>query len=163
MNNELIGISSSVFSENLQFFMTIKTNTFQNSIRILLGLIMIYIGIGHLTFLQIAFQAQVPSWLTKQKNLIDLIIITSGIIEIILGILMVVGGKLKVKTGISLAIFYVLIFPGNINQYVNEIDAFNLNTDTSRFIRLLFQPILVLLALFSSGGLWFLKNRKRTN
>ena len=163
MNNELIGISSSVFSENLQFFMTIKTNTFQNSIRILLGLIMIYIGIGHLTFLQIAFQAQVPSWLTKQKNLIDLIIITSGIIEIILGILMVLGGKLKVKTGISLAIFYVLIFPGNINQYVNEIDAFNLNTDTSRFMRLLFQPILVLLALFSSGGLWFLKNRKRTN
>ena len=163
MNNELIGISSSVFSENLRFFMTIKTSTFQNSIRILLGLIMIYIGIGHLTFLQIAFQAQVPSWLTKQKNLIDLIIITSGIIEIILGILMVVGGKLKVKTGIFLAIFYVLIFPGNINQYVNEIDAFNLNTDTSRFIRLLFQPILVLLALFSSGGLWFLKNRKRTN
>lgn len=163
MNNELIGISSSVFSENLRFFMTIKTSTFQNSIRILLGLIMIYLGIGHLTFLQIAFQAQVPSWLTKQKNLIDLIIITSGIIEIILGILMVVGGKLKVKTGIFLAIFYVLIFPGNINQYVNEIDAFNLNTDTSRFMRLLFQPILVLLALFSSGGLWFLKNRKRTN
>ena len=163
MNNELIGISSSVFSENLQFFMTIKTNTFQNSIRILLGLIMIYVGIGHLTFLQIDFQAQVPTWLTKQTKLIDLIIITSGIIEIILGILMVVGGKLKVKTGISLAIFYVLIFPGNINQYVNEIDAFNLNTDTSRFIRLLFQPILVLLALFSSGGLWFLKNRKRIN
>ena len=81
----------------------------------------------------------------------------------VLGILMVVGGKLKVKTGISLAIFYVLIFPGNINQYVNEIDAFNLNTDTSRFMRLLFQPILVLLALFSSGGLRFLKNRKRTN
>ena len=73
---------------------------------------------------------------------------------------MVVGGKLKVKTGISLAIFYVLIFPGNINQYVNEIDAFSLNTDTSRFIRLLFQPILVLLALFSSGGLSVFKKQK---
>ena len=143
--------------------MAIKTNTFQNIIRILLGLIMIYIGIGHLTFLQIDFQAQVPTWLTKRTKLIDLIIIISGIIEIILGILMVVGGKLKVKTGIFLAIFYVLIFPGNINQYVNEIDAFSLNTDKSRFIRLLFQPILVLLALFSSGGLRFLKNRKRTN
>ena len=143
--------------------MAIKTNTFQNIIRILLGLIMIYIGIGHLTFLQIDFQAQVPTWLTKRTKLIDLIIITSGIIEIILGILMVVGGKLKVKAGIFLAIFYVLIFPGNINQYVNEIDAFSLNTDKSRFIRLLFQPILVLLALFSSGGLRFLKNRKRTN
>ena len=143
--------------------MAIKTNTFQNIIRILFGLIMIYVGRGHLTFLQIDFQAQVPTWLTKQTKLIDLIIITSGIIEIILGILMVVGGKLKVKTGIFLAIFYVLIFPGNINQYVNEIDAFSLNTDKSRFIRLLFQPILVLLALFSSGGLRFLKNRKRTN
>ena len=137
--------------------MLIKTNTFQNSIRILLGLIMIYIGIGHLTFLQIDFQAQVPTWLTIQKNLIDLIIIASGIILLIL---MALGGKLKVKTGISLAIFYVLIFPGNINQYINEIDAFNLKTDKSRFIRLLFQPILILLALFSSGGLWFLKNRK---
>ena len=118
--------------------MLVKTNTFQNSIRILLGLIMIYIGIGHLTFLQIDFQAQVPTGLTIQKNLIYLIIIASGIIEIILVILTVVGGKLKVKTGISLAIFYVLIFPGNINQYINEIDAFNLKTDKSRFIRLLF-------------------------
>ena len=137
--------------------MVIKTNTFQNSIRILLGLIMIYIVMGHLIFLQIDFQAQIPTWLTIQKNLIDLRIITS---VIILGILMVVRGKLKVKTGISLAIFYVLIFPGNINQYVNEINTFNLKTDTSRFIGLLFQPILILLALFSSGGLWFLKNRK---
>ena len=90
--------------------MAIKTNTFQNIIRILLGLIMIYVGIGHLTFLQIDFQAQVPTWLTKQTKLIDLIIITSGIIEIILGILMVVGGKLKVKTGIFLAIFYDLSY-----------------------------------------------------
>ena len=140
--------------------MTIKTNTFQNTIRILLGLVMTYIGIGHLTFLQIDFQAQVPTWITTQNDLIDLIIITSGIIEIILGLLMVIGGKLKVKTGVLLAIFYILIFPGNINQYVNEIDAFNLNSDTSRFVRLLFQPILVFLALFSSGGLWLLKDRK---
>ena len=140
--------------------MIIKTNTFQNTIRILLGLVMTYIGIGHLTFLQIDFQAQVPTWITTQNDLIDLIIITSGIIEIILGLLMVIGGKLKVKTGVLLAIFYILIFPGNINQYVNEIDAFNLNSDTSRFVRLLFQPILVFLALFSSGGLWLLKDRK---
>ena len=122
---------------------------------------MTYIGIGHLTFLQIDFQAQVPTWITTQNDLIDLIIITSGIIEIILGLLMVIGGKLKVKTGVLLAIFYILIFPGNINQYVNEIDAFNLNSDTSRFVRLLFQPILVFLALFSSGGLWLLKDRKQ--
>ena len=48
--------------------MVIKTNTFQNSIRILLGLIMIYIGIGHLTFLQIDFQAS-PYLVNNTKKL----------------------------------------------------------------------------------------------
>jgi len=75
--------------------------------------------------------------------------------------LMVWGGKLKVNTGIALAIFYILIFPGNINQYVNGIDAFNLDTDTKRLVRLLFQPLLILWALWSAGGLRFLRNRKK--
>ena len=74
--------------------------------------------------------------------------------------LMVWGGKLKVNTGIALAIFYILIFPGNINQYVNGIDAFNLDTDTKRLVRLFFQPLLMLWALWSTGGLRFLKNKK---
>jgi len=77
--------------------------------------------------------------------------------------LMLWGGKLKVKTGIALAIFYILIFPGNINQYVNGIDAFNLNTDTKRLVRLFFQPILLLWAVWSTGGLRFLGNRKKIN
>jgi uncharacterized membrane protein len=143
--------------------MIIKTTTAQNIFRILLGLIMLYIGIGHLTFRRIEFQAQVPAWLTTKENVIDFIIIASGIVEIIFGIFMIWGGKLKVRTGIALAIFYILIFPGNISQYVNGIDAFNLNTDTKRFVRLLFQPLLVLWALFSSGGLYFLRNRKKQN
>lgn len=141
--------------------MQIKTNTAQNIFRILLGLAMLYAGIGHLTFRRIEFQAQVPTWLTTEQGLMDFIVIASGIVEIIFGALMVWGGKLKVKTGIALAIFYLLIFPGNINQYVNRIDAFNLNTDNARLIRLLFQPVLVLWALWSSGGLNYLLNRKK--
>ena len=70
------------------------------------------------------------------------------------------GAKHKVKIGIALAIFYILIFPGNINQYVKEIDAFGLNTDKKRFVRLLFQPLLVLWALWSSGGLSLLRKSK---
>jgi len=35
-----------------------------------------------------------------------------------------------------LALFYVAIFPGNINQYVNHIDAFGLNTANLSLIRL---------------------------
>ena len=140
--------------------MQIKTTTLQNVFRVLLGLAMLYIGIGHLTFRRIEFQAQVPTWLTSEENLMDFVILASGIVEIIFGVLMVWGGKLKVKTGIALAIFYILIFPGNINQYVNGIDAFNLNTDTKRLVRLFFQPLLMLWALWSTGGLRFFKNRR---
>ena len=138
--------------------MEIKTTTLQNVFRVILGIAMLYIGIGHFTFSRIEFQAQVPTWLTSEENLIDFIILASGIIEIILGALMIWGGKLKVKTGIALAIFYILIFPGNINQYVNGIDAFNLNTDTKRLVRLFFQPLLLLWALWSTGGLRLKKN-----
>ena len=60
-----------------------------------------------LTFRRIEFQAQVPTWLTSKENLIDFVILASGIVEIIFGALMVWGGKLKVKTGIALAIFYI--------------------------------------------------------
>ena len=138
--------------------MEVRTTTLQNVFRVILGIAMLYIGIGHFTFSRIEFQAQVPTWLTSEENLIDFVILASGIVEIILGALMIWGGKLKVKTGIALAIFYILIFPGNINQYVNGIDAFNLNTDTKRLVRLFFQPLLLLWALWSTGGLRLKKN-----
>ena len=138
--------------------MEVRTTILQNVFRVILGIAMLYIGIGHFTFSRIEFQAQVPTWLASEENLIDFVILASGIIEIILGALMIWGGKVKVKTGIALAIFYILIFPGNINQYVNGIDAFNLNTDTKRLVRLFFQPILLLWALWSTGGLSLKKN-----
>ena len=64
--------------------------------------------------------------------------------------------------GAALAIFYVLIFPGNINQYVEHINTFGLDTDQARLIRLFFQPVLIFLALWSTGGwatlkLWWSK------
>ena len=42
--------------------------------------------------------------------------------------------------------------PKDINQYVNHIDAFGLNTDNLRLIRLFFQPVLIFLALWTTGG-----------
>jgi uncharacterized membrane protein len=53
--------------------------------------------------------------------------------------------------GLIVAIFFILIFPGNINQYVNGVDAFGLDTDQKRLIRLFFQPLLVVWALWSTG------------
>ena len=60
--------------------------------------------------------------------------------------------KRRVLVGLAAAVFFILIFPGNISQYVNRIDAFGLNTDQARFNRLFFQPVLVLWALWSTGA-----------
>ena len=138
-----------------------KTSIIQNIFRILLGLIMLYIGIAHLSFKRIEFQAQVPTWLATDEGMMDLVVLISGYIEIAFGILMIIGGKLKVKTGIALGIFYILIFPGNINQYINEIDSLTLDSDYKRLIRLFFQPLLVLWAFWSSGALRYFKNKSK--
>ena len=120
---------------------------------------MLYIGIAHLSFRRIEFQAQVPTWLTTDKGLMDLVVLISGYVEIAFGILMILGGKFKLKTGIALGIFYILIFPGNINQYINEIDSLRLDSDNKRLIRLFFQPLLVLWAFWSTGALEYLKRK----
>ena len=77
----------------------------------------------------------------------------SGVVEIGLGLAMIFLWKHQIKVGIILAIFYVLIFPGNISQYTNGIDAFGLDTDQKRLIRLFFQPVLILWALWSTGAI----------
>ena len=81
------------------------------------------------------------------------VVLASGVVEIAfgLGIIFLVANK-RAIAGALLALFYVAIFPGNINQYVNHIDAFGLNTDNLRLIRLFFQPVLIFLALWSTGG-----------
>lgn len=110
---------------------------------------MVFAAIGHLTYLRSEFQAQVPGWIPLNK---DLVVILSGIVELALGISMIFWKKQRVQVGIVLAIFYVLIFPGNIAQYVNHTNAFGLDTDTKRLVRLFFQPVLIVWALWSTGA-----------
>lgn len=127
-----------------------KTTTLQTIFRILLGLFMVLAGIGHLTFQRAEFQAQVPDWIPLGK---DLVVILSGIVELAFGFSMLFWKKHRVYVGIALALFYVLVFPGNIAQYVDSRDAFGLDTDQKRFIRLFFQPVLIFWALWSTGAL----------
>lgn len=136
----------------------IKTSKLQNFIRIFLGLFMITTAIGHFTFQRTDFQAQVPNWVPLDK---DLVVILSGIVEILLGLAMVFLTQYKVKVGITLALFYVLVFPGNIAQYLNGTSAFGLDTDQARLIRLFFQPVLIFLALWSTGALAALFSNKK--
>lgn len=128
-----------------------KTSIFQNVMRIILGTFMLLAGIGHLTFQRTEFLAQVPRWLPDSPGFMDFVVISSGVVEIFFGLAMIFWVKQKIKVGIALAIFYVLVFPGNISQYTNGIDAFGLDTDLKRLIRLFFQPVLILWALWSTG------------
>jgi uncharacterized membrane protein len=128
----------------------IQTNTFQKVLRIILGAFIVLAAVGHLTHQKAEFQAQVPDWIPLSK---DLVVILSGIVELALGLSMIFWKNERVRVGIALAIFFVLIFPGNINQYINGINAFGLDTDKARLIRLFFQPLLILWALWSTGAL----------
>lgn len=129
----------------------------QHIFRVLLGAAMTYAGIGHLTHRRVDFKAQVPQWLATDAQLIDVVVLASGVLEIALGLALIFWVSKKVKLGLALALFFVLIFPGNIAQYLNQVDAFGLNTDTKRLVRLFFQPVLVLWALWSTGALAYLK------
>ncbi|MBR6250796.1 MAG: hypothetical protein IKR17_06330 [Bacteroidales bacterium] len=127
-------------------------NYVKTFIRILLGLFMTYAGVSHLTIARQEFVAQVPTWLQFSPGFTDFVVLASGVVEIALGLGMLFLWKKKAIVGALLALFYVLIFPGNINQYVNDIDAFGLDTEQARLIRLFFQPLLIFFALWSTGG-----------
>ena len=118
--------------------------------RILLAAFLIFAGISHLTFGREDFRAQVPVWLPLDA---DFVVLASGAVEILLGLAIASISKWMPQIGLIVAAFFVAVFAGNINQYVQGIDAFGLNTDEARLIRLFFQPVLVAWALWSSNAL----------
>lgn len=127
-----------------------KTSLIQTIFRIWLGAALLFAGYSHLTFARVEFLAQVPTWLPMDG---DLVVVLSGIVELILGVALIFApGKYRLLTGWGTAAFFVAIFPGNISQYVNGISAFGLDTDQARLIRLFFQPLLVVWALWSTGA-----------
>jgi len=120
----------------------------RKAMQVLLGAALMYAGISHLTTSRIEFQAQVPSWVPLSA---DFVVLASGVVEILLG-LSLAGLRNRKEVGIATALFFIAIFPGNISQYVNGIDAFGLDSDRARAIRLFFQPLLVIWALWSTGA-----------
>ena len=117
--------------------------------RVALGLFLLVAGIAHLTFGREEFTAQVPDWLPLAD---DLVVVGSGVVELALGASLIALPRYRVALGWLSAAFFVAIFPGNIAQYVNQVDAFGLTSDGARAARLVFQPLLVLWALWSTGA-----------
>ena len=125
--------------------------------QVVLGMALAYAGIGHLTTNRTEFQAQVPTIL---KSIADFVVLASGVVEIVLGLSLIFLWRYRVQVGWVVAAFFVAVFPGNISQYVNQVDAFGLDSDRARFIRLFFQPLLVIWALWSTGAWQSIRARK---
>lgn len=126
-----------------------RTSFVQTAFRLLLGAALLFAGTSHLTWSRLEFQAQVPRWLPLPT---DLVVVVSGLVELAFGGALVVLSRYQMTVGWIVAAFFVAVFPGNISQYVNHIDAFGLNSDRARAIRLLFQPVLVAWALWATGA-----------
>jgi uncharacterized membrane protein len=123
--------------------------------RIVLGAFLVFAGISHLTWSRSEFLAQVPAWVPLKR---DTVVLLSGVAEVGLGGALVGLPGRRITVGWLVALFFVAVFPGNIAQFVTRTDAFGLDSDRARGIRLLFQPLLVVWALWSAG---ILRRRRR--
>lgn len=123
-------------------------NTVRTIARLLLGAALIFAGTGHLTFARQTFQAQVPNWLPLDA---DFVVLASGVVEIIIGAWLASGYQTP-WAGLAAAALFIAVFPGNVSQWLTGTDAFGLNSDSARLIRLFFQPLLVLWALWATGA-----------
>ncbi len=103
------------------------------------------------------FQAQVPTWVPLDP---DFVVVASGVVELGLGAALILApARYRPAVGGVAAAFFVAIFPGNISQYVTGTDAFGLDSDRARLVRLFFQPVLVAWALWSTGAWRAWRNR----
>lgn len=118
-------------------------------LRVALGGVLVVAGTGHLTTQRQEFQAQVPEWMPIDD---DAVVVASGVVEIALGLALLLLRRQRAAVGLVVAGFFVAVFPGNIAQYVEGTDAFGLDTDGKRLVRLFFQPLLVAWALWSTGA-----------
>lgn len=128
---------------------TAETSVLRDVLRWLLGAVLAGAGIGHLTTQRDEFQAQVPDWFPIDD---DLVVVGSGVVEISLGIALIALPRHRAVVGTVAAAFFVVIFPGNIAQWLEGTDAFGLDTYAKRFARLFFQPVLVAWALYATGA-----------
>ena len=137
--------------------MSSNDKTVRTIARCALGAALLVAGTGHLSVQREAFRAQVPNWFPVDE---DAVVVVSGIVELVLGAALIVIGRRRAPiVGVVVAGFFIVIFPGNVGQLIDRADAFGLDSDAKRVVRLFFQPLLVLWALWSTGGWSWLHRR----
>lgn len=120
--------------------------------RWILALALGAIGVSH--FLQTrGFRVVVPDWATRLTKLDkEAIVIASGAAEIALAAGLIALPRERRRMGWATAGFFLAVLPGNIHQWRTRRSTPGLDTDARRFGRLFLQPVLVLWALWATGG-----------
>ena len=128
--------------------------------QLVLGALLLFTGTAHLTFARAEFRAQVPSWVPIDD---DVVVVASGVVELVLAVALLAAWRQPARgiVGAVTAAFFVAILPGNVAQFTEHRDAFGLDTDAARAIRLLFQPLLVLWALAVTDAVPTLRSLRR--
>lgn len=121
-----------------------------------LGLALLVAGMSHLGPQREEFRAQVPGWFPVDA---DVVVVVSGVVELVLGAALLLAGRHAPVVGVVVTAFFVVIFPGNLAQWLEGNDGFGLDTDTERFVRLWFQPVLIAWVVWSTGGWRWLRTR----
>ncbi len=105
-------------------------------------------GVGH--FLRPEeFLQQVPPYLPGPEVLVAV----SGVAELGLALALVILPRHRRAVGLLVALFFLAVQPGNVAQYSEARDAFGLDSDAARLMRLVLHPLLWLWASIA-GDLW---------
>ena len=107
-----------------------------------------YIGVGFAHFISPElFLSIMPPYLPYHLELVYL----SGFFEVLLGFLLLFK-KYRVFAGYGLILLLIAVFPANFYLFQSDLarDAYGLITKQQAFIRMLFQPLLIIVAYWHS-------------
>ncbi len=112
-------------------------------------------GVGHFINAE-EFLAQVPPYLPAP----ELLVAVSGVVELALAVALVALPRWRRAVGLAVLLLFLAVLPGNIAQYTEARDAFWLDSDAARLVRVLLSPLLWLWAS-AAGDLWPRPRRSR--
>lgn len=118
-------------------------------LRVALAVFLTTAGIGHFVATE-TFPAQVPAWMPFERQ----VVLVSGVVELLLAAAVLLVGSRRTLVALVVVAFLHVGLPGNVAQWLEGVDAFGLDTDRARLLRLVVgHPLLVLWAL-AAGDVW---------
>lgn len=118
-------------------------------LRVALAVFLTTAGIGHFVATE-TFLAQVPAWMPFERQ----VVLVSGVFELLLAAAVLLVGSRRTLVALVVVAFLHVVLPGNVAQWLEGVDAFGLDTDRARLLRLVVgHPLLVLWAL-AAGDVW---------